>query len=324
MAWGGAGPKNRPALRPPLRGHYLSGYHGRMRKSPSFLLAVLPLIVLLAPAAAQEGAAPKPPPGMVYIPGGTFVMGREVPEGEKPKNDTPAHPVTLRAFFLDRYEVTNARFARFIDAGGYGKPEWWSEEGRKWLAAGTRRLPLEWESRKAAAGEKFGNLPVVGVSWFEAEAFAAFEGRRLPTEAEWERAARGPEARVYPWGEKFESGFVEGALLLNQGPVAVGGNPADVVPEGVFDLGGNVAEWTSSWFAGYPGTKFASRYWGEDAERRYKVARGGSWRALASGRRLAERDFRTTRRLWEYPHENGYPFIGLRLAQDAEPPAPAK
>jgi formylglycine-generating enzyme required for sulfatase activity len=252
---------------------------------------------------------------MLFVPGGTFVMGRDV-EGE-PTNDSPAHPVELSPFFIDRYEVTNARFEKFIAAKGYESLGFWSEEGRKWLETSKRKLPEGFEDLKKSIGKDFLLHPVVGISWYEAEAFANFEGGRLPTEAEWERAARGRDGRTYPWGNEFKDGFTD-TIDPKARTRTVGGNPADVSAEGLFDMGGNVAEWTASRFEGYPGTKYPGRWWGPTAKRYFRVARGGSWRDISRGMRAAEHEFRATRRLWEYAQENGQSFIGVRLAKSAE------
>jgi formylglycine-generating enzyme required for sulfatase activity len=283
------------------------------RSLPLVLVAAMSLAAF-APVRAEESAPPAPPAGMVYVAGGTFVMGLDV-EGE-PTNETPAHPVELAPFFIDRYEATNARFAKFIEAKGYENTGFWSEDGRKWLSTAKRRLPEDWEDLQKSLGKDFAQHPVVGISWFEAEAFAKFEGCRLPTEAEWERAARGRDGRVYPWGNEFKAGFNE-AMDPAVRTRTVGFNPADVSAEGLFDMGGNVAEWTASRYEGYPGTKYVGRWWGPDAKRYFRVARGGSWRDLSLGTRAAEHGFRVTRRLWEYGQEGGRSFMGVRLAKSA-------
>ncbi len=286
---------------------------------PWFLLAA---VVLLAPAlgAKEEKAPPPAPPGMILIPGGKFMMGVDPAEGEKPTNESPRHEVVLAPFYVDRFEVTNRRYAKFLKAKGYEKEEYWSKEGRAWLARSKRKRPRHWEELSKELGAQFPDHPVVGVSWYEAEAFARFEGKRLLTEAEWERAARYTDERLYPWGNDLEDGLREKPEGEKGKTYPVGANPADVTPEGVRDLGGNVSEWTASWFAPYPGTKARSRYWGQDAKRRLKVARGASWRFLYEGPRPAARKCRATYRLFMYPHDRGYSFIGIRLARSVPTP----
>jgi formylglycine-generating enzyme required for sulfatase activity len=153
---------------------------------------------------------------------------------------------------------------------------------------------------------------VVGISWFEAEAFARFSKKRLPTEEEWERAARGTDGRRFPWGNVFNE-----VLRKNtSGTLPVGKPKEDRSAAGVFNMGTNVSEWTASWFDGYPGTKFKSRYWGEKAKKRFRVARGGSWRSMSMPKAAAEYRSAATFRVFQYAHDDGYPFIGLRLAMD--------
>ena len=283
------------------------------------------LLVALAAAAPEavdpEGPVPPTKPastaGMVLIPAGEFLMGSD--EGEEPTNESPAHRVKLGAFWIDRYEVTNGRYAKFVDAGGYGKKEYWSEAGWAWREKTDRKLPEFWGSRKSLLGDDFDSHPVVGVTWFEAEAFARFEGKRLPTEAEWERAARGTDGRIYPWGGNLAKAVTE-ELRSQRGTAPVGSNPADISPDGLFDMGASVSEWTGSWFEGYPGTKFESRYWGENARKRLRVARGGSWYEIARGEKAAAEKCRTTFRVYRYNPDSSRDFIGLRLALDGPKP----
>jgi gamma-glutamyl hercynylcysteine S-oxide synthase len=279
-------------------------------------LALLALAPLLVSALGAEDKTE----GMIFIPGGAFRMG--VPVGEKPTNDSPEHLATVESYWIDRYEVTNGEYARFIAADGYAKKEYWSEAGFAWVTAGERKLPDGWEKRKEALGEEFLKHPVTTVSWYEADAYARFCGKRLPTEVEWERAARGVDARSYPWGNEYKTGIVApepGAL----GPTRpVGSNPSDVSAAGIFDLGASVSEWTSSWFEPYPGTKYKSRYWGENARARLKLARGGSWRSISRGEKTAAIQCRTTFREIQYSWLRGHPFIGFRLAMDGGPARP--
>jgi len=285
-----------------------------MRLAPVLILVILgvPFLGSAEPLGARE---PEPAPaGMVLVPAGSFLMGTDA--GEEPTNESPAHKVTLKAFWIDRYEVTNKRFAAFVEAKGYESAELWSEAGRAWLAKSDRKLPIDWEKREKELGAAFGKHPVVGVSWFEADAFARFAKMRLPTEPEWERAARGTDGRKYPWGNAFERGYPEEEREDARGTVPIGTNSNDRSAAGVFDLGGNVSEWTASWFAGYPGTKFKSRLWDETAPRRTRVVRGGSWRILALGERAAKHQSRVTYRIFRYPCPIGSPSVGFRLARD--------
>jgi formylglycine-generating enzyme required for sulfatase activity len=284
--------------------------------------SLLLVLFLAAVAAAQEKPDAKPDPkpdttGMILVPAGAFSMGVDLEEGEKPTIDSPMHEVKLPAFYIARHEVTNAEFAKFLVAEGYGKKKYWSEAGWKYIREAKRDRPEKWDELKKSLGDDFDRHPVVGVSWFEAEAFAAFVGKRLPTEEEWERAARGTDKRKFPWGDRFEEGLRKKPAGEKGRTTIVGLNRRDVSPVGAYDMGGNVCEWTGSWYGPYPGTKAKSRYWGEDAKRRLKVARGGSWRVIDEGPRPQPNRCRTTYRQVQYFPDDGYPFIGFRLAMDA-------
>ena len=169
--------------------------------------------------------------------------------------DRPVHPVRLtRAFWMYRTEVSNAQYHLFVDATG-------------------AQPPLSWGQPAFAAPEQ----PVVGVSWEDAAAYARWAGGRLPTEAEWEYAARGSDGRVYPWGnEPPDARRAVFGLEHNLGATrAVGGRPLGASPFGVLDLAGNVPEWCADWFAPYPATLQTDPTGPEEGLR--KVARGGSW-----------------------------------------------
>jgi len=161
----------------------------------------------------------------VLVPAATFTMG----DGE----DSPQRTVYVDAFYLDRFEVTTARFAAFLAAtGAVSEPEGWDD------------------AKSPAARE----LPVVGVDWREADAYCRWAGKRLPTESEWERAARGIEARTYPWGNDppgpDRARFATSASGPYQGGLApVGSHAAGQSSEGVQDLAGNVSEWVADWYS---------------------------------------------------------------------------
>jgi formylglycine-generating enzyme required for sulfatase activity len=266
------------------------------------LLFALPALVLAAPV----------PEGMVLVPAGPFTMGSDIdPEEKRPKvaqDETPTHQVTVPAFLMDRHEVTNGEFEKFMKAGGYAKKDLWSKDGWTWREANAITGPKDFKARKTALGDAFTKHPVVGVSYWEAEAYARFAGKRLPTEVEWEKAARGKGGRTYPWGEKPEAGGPVGDPTTKT--YAVGTNAKDRSANGVMDLGGNVAEWTSSWFAAYPESKHESPHHGKT----YRVVRGGSWRfETAIKRRGAWRGY------WRYGKPDArIPFIGIRLVKDVK------
>jgi len=193
----------------------------------------------------------------VEVPAGAYPYGRE------------GRPVEIREpFSIGRYPVTNQQFAPFIAAGGYVDRQWWSNKGRAWLEEEKAAEPLYWHDRRW-------NAPVVGVSFWEAEAFCAWAGGRLPTEEEWDAAARGPKARVYPWGDTWQGG------ICNVGEAGLGvTSPVGLFPRArqadraIDDLVGNVFEWCASIYE--PSTEES-----RDARsyRDARVLRGGSFKA---------------------------------------------
>jgi formylglycine-generating enzyme required for sulfatase activity len=190
---------------------------------------------------------------MVLIPAGAFTMGQD---GSKPKNG-PAHSVDLPAFEIDRFEVTNDEFANYVDQTGY-------------TTYAEQNSTKNW--RDAAEGK--GNHPVVYITWDDAVAYCEWAGKRLPTEAEWEKAARGDDGRAYPWGGDFlaENGnFYEGGI---RGTTAVGSFGTGSSPYGVEDMAGNVREWVEDFFLPYEGAAAdADPFFGEEN----RVNRGGGW-----------------------------------------------
>ncbi len=271
--------------------------------------------------------APPPPPGgpvgppEVEVPAGPFVMGTD----DDPwayDNERPAHVVELDAFRIDTAPVTNRRYVEFIEDSGYGRPECWTAEGWAWREQEGAEHPQFW--RRAGAGSwarlRFGweedlplDEPVQHVCFHEASAFAAWAGRRLPSEAEWEKAASwtaGGAKRRYPWG----NGPDDTRANLGQRhwrPAPVGAYPDGVGPWGCHQLVGDVWEWTASDFEAYPGFRsfpyreYSEVFFGSG----YKVLRGGSWATSP----LA---VRTTFRNWDFPIRRQI-FAGFRCARDA-------
>jgi len=172
---------------------------------------------------------------------------------------------------MDVYPVTNRQFRAFIEDRGYIRPELWDPEGWKWVVEVQRTQPSYWDD------EHFNrpNYPVVGVSWFEADAYARWIGKRLPTEAEWEKAARGENALEWPWGNSFKGDCLNcsDSEELIHGTTPIGVYPAGQSPYGIFDLAGNVAEWVSDWYKPYERNLAKDSHYGEN----FKVRRGGGW-----------------------------------------------
>lgn len=185
---------------------------------------------------------------MVYIPAGEFTMG---------SNDwwpkcQPEHKRVLNAFFIDKFEITNKRYKRFIDA--------------------TKRTPpANWINGKYPKGRA--DHPVVFVSWHDANDFCRREGKRLPAEAEWEKAARGTDKRIFPWGDRFDAKKGNMPQYGKNDTMPVGSFEKGKSPYGVYDMAGNVWEWTDDWFKPYHGNTHPDENYGE----KYKVLRGGSW-----------------------------------------------
>lgn len=154
---------------------------------------------------------------------------------------------TLEAFAIDVYEVTNAQYRQFLEAGGYTTQDLWSAEGWSWVQSKGRRQPSYWEDGQLNGPDQ----PVVGVTWYEAEAYCRWAGKALPTELQWEKACRGSDGRTFPWGntplppDTVAAGIGPGQQALAV-PLAVGSMPQTQSPYGVHDLAGNVLEWTST------------------------------------------------------------------------------
>jgi formylglycine-generating enzyme required for sulfatase activity len=189
---------------------------------------------------------------MVEIPAGEFTMGNDAGDDD----EKPAHTVTLEAFEIDMFEVTNADFAKFVEETGY------QTEVEKAGEVGWRRYT---EGRD--------NHPVVKVTWNDADAYCQWAGKRLPTEAEWEKAAKGEEGLLYPWGNEWDPAKANTKESGFRGTVQVGSFPEGVSPYGVFDMAGNAWEWIADWYQAYPDSTYQSEYFGE----RFKVTRGGGW-----------------------------------------------
>ena len=218
---------------------------------------------------------------MVRIPAGTFIMGDTHGDGED--DERPAGRLTLPAFWIDRTEVTNAQFSRFVQTGGY-------------------RPQGEWQ--EAAAGKD--PHPVVYVTWQDALAYCRRAGMRLPTEAEWEYAARGADGRKYPWGDQWDDGRARfSGNRGNQTTAPVGSYPMGASPFGVLDMAGNVWEWMSSLYRSYAYNPTDGRE-NLNAHGR-RVVRGGSWLLNPWDLRAAHRD-------WAEPDYRS-PYIGFRCAK---------
>lgn len=283
-----------------------------------------------APLLPDPGALPPGRPGVagtsVLVPGGPFVLGVDAAtEPYSLDNERPAHLVDLPAFRIGRVPVTNGEWRQFVDDGGYRDPRWWSERGWEHRLSAGLTAPRFWSS-DGATRIRFGRLedlpadePVQHVTYFEAEAYAAWAGARLPTEAEWEKACAWDPAtgsrRRYPWGQRPPS-----EALANLGgtalrPASVGAYPAGASAYGAEQMLGDVWEWTTSPLRPWPGfvpmiyERYSQPFFAGD----YRVLRGGSW-AVEPG--ILRPSFRN----WDHPYRRQI-FCGVRLAWDVEGPA---
>ncbi|MEV2275193.1 ergothioneine biosynthesis protein EgtB [Nocardiopsis sp. NPDC049922] len=274
---------------------------------------------------ASGDVAPLSPPDApeVLVPAGPFTMGA-VDDPWAYDNERPAHTVDLPAFWIDTRLVTNAEYLRFMDDGGYQTRHWWSREGWEWRQRRNAVSPAfwtregqEWSRRRFGRHEMVpSEEPVQHVSFHEARAYARWAGKRLPTEAEWEKAARfdpgaGRSTR-YPWGDEEPEPRHANLGQRRLGPSPAGRHPDGASPLGVQQLIGDVWEWTSTTFDGYPGFRaFPYREYSEAFfDEGYKVLRGGSWATHPTA-------VRSTFRNWDHPIRRQI-FSGFRCARDAE------
>ncbi|OUL27326.1 ergothioneine biosynthesis protein EgtB [Nostoc sp. 106C] len=233
---------------------------------------------------------------MIQIPGGEFEQGNNSIDALD--NESPAYKVYLDTYWIDRYPVTCRQYRAFIEAGGYQDDRWWSKAGWNWLQTEQVKQPLYWHDDPT-----WGNHPVCGVSWYEAEAYSRFVGKRLPTEAEWEKAAsQNVEAKTVI--ENYNCDRLVGKTTT------VDAYPGGQSAYGLYDTLGNVWEWTASWFAGYQGFQsypyigYSQVYF----DQKHRVLKGGSW---ATRPWVLRPSFRN----WYYPSVRQV-FTGFRCVAD--------
>lgn len=282
-------------------------------------------IVMVGVAAAQESSEPQAGDTrvdahgieQVYVPAGCFMMGitadqaAEITAQNPPSwvraelpMEQPQHEVCLSTgYWIDKYEVTIGAFQAFVDDGGYTNLDNWSEAGRRWLERqDVSTLPL------ACEGDDDPQNPRTCITWYEAEAYAIWRGGVLPTEAQWEFAARGPENRIYPWGDEWDTTLAN--VENSTGVVPVGSYPGGVSWVGAHDMAGNAMEWVADWWT--PNYRAAQR---DDptgpANGRIKPERGGWW---GSNPFVA----RTTFRYYEDPPTYQDHHIGVRIVSAVE------
>ena len=231
---------------------------------------------------------------MICIPAGSFECGNDPIDALD--NERPVHRVYVETFWLDRTPVTCEQYEIFIAASGYQDSRWWSVEGWAWLQSAQVTQPLYWSDAADRA-----HHPVCGVSWYEADAYARFVGKRLPTEAEWEKAASwnpiALQRQTYPWGELEPTANDCNCNHAVGHTTPVDAYPAGNSPYGCEDMLGNVWEWTASWFDRYAGFE-AYPYRGYSQayfDGQHRVLKGSSWATQPSSMRCAFRN-------WYHPH----------------------
>lgn len=264
----------------------------------------------------------RPDHEMVLVPGGTCTVGTDNRRAAY-DNERPRHEIDLAAFRIDAAPVTNGQFLQFLAGDGYRRRELWTHEGWEWVQAAGAEAPLYWRCgddgwRRLSFG-RWKRIdparPVMHVSWYEADAYARWAGKRLPTEQEWEKAASWDPARscarTYPWGERRPDSWHANVGHRTLEPQAVGSYPQGRSFYGCHQMLGDVYEWTASDFQPYPGfeafpyREYSEVFFGS----RYKVLRGVSWAAPALMARVTYRN-------WDLP-ERRQLFAGFRCAADA-------
>ena len=238
-----------------------------VRNRTYLIKAILVLLTaILAFNFAKGQDHPTPPDGMVYVPAGEFIMGSKYGDPD----EKPMQIATTKAFFIDKYEVSYAEYAKF-------DPDFVIPEGKE-------------------------NRAVV-VTWSQANAYAKWVGKRLPTEKEWEKAARGSDGRTFPWGETYDNTYV----VWDRSSTRGGSIAMPESPYGCYDMAGSVWEWTADWYKPYPGNETPMEQYGEN----YKVMRGGSNFNNHSFIRTSHRYYVLPEKIAAYP-------VGIRCVKDVE------
>ena len=264
------------------------------KKIRNISILLLFIIIILTIFSKKNGEGIVIPEDMVFVPDGFFTMG----SNEGNNNERPAHKVYLKAFFIDKYEVSNALYKKFIEATGHRNPKYWDDE------------------RFNAPDQ-----PVVGVSYDDAIAFAMWAGKRLPTEAEWEKAVRGKDQRIWPWGNKWDPDLdpdwdpdtedhyanIYGKNDGYEFTSPVDSYPQGASPYGALNMSGNAWEWCADWYDEdyyHDSPLFNPK---GPAKGTMRVLRGGSWVNKVDS-------VQTTKRIRNYPDVRT-DFYGFRCAK---------
>lgn len=276
--------------------------------SRAFPLAAVFCAALLLSGCSDKAGTPAAEPGMVFVPAGEYAIGSNKTDDENLQkeygfvdplyvNEHPLHKVYAPGFLIDQYEVSNAQYKVFVRAIKHPEPVAWIQNGYNVHDEKLHSFNLDFLRRVAVDYFKLDRdttlmsreellleldkiqksrdpLPVTSVNWQDAHAYCAWVGKRLPGEAEWEIAARGPRGWEYPWGNEFDLKKPNSGQGRDQeNPTApVGSYPGDKSPFGVHDMAGNVSEWVDDWYQPYPGASYHSKLYGQTQ----KVVRGSS------------------------------------------------
>lgn len=322
-----------------------------MRNNVGIFTLVLGAVLLCAACGKEKATSQTsialPAVDMETIPAGEFVRGSDATDTEGLQqrygfaaplflDEHPKHAVTLPAFQIDTYEVTNAQYKAFVHATQRVPPQIWNEMGYvftedqlqkkeeaelRTLATDVFRLDMDTRTMSKDAllaamikqQQAFDNYPAGGMTWFDAYAFCAWRGARLPSEAEWEKAARGADGREYPWGNNWDPKIAGTGDDVGQdeGFSPVGSFPKSASPYGVHDMAGNVWEWVQDWYDAYPKSDYTSKDFGK----KNKVIRGGSG---GMGHYAISYFYRASTRQNAEP-EMQSDDVGFRCAKDAAP-----
>jgi formylglycine-generating enzyme required for sulfatase activity len=233
--------------------------------------------------------SPKDGMTLLYVPAGEFLMGSPASDFAH-GDEKPQHTVYLDAFWIDKTDVTNAMYTKCVGAGICKQP----------------RYLYSYTHSSYYGNSQFGNYPVIYMDWYRADAYCKWAGRQLPTEAQWEKAARGTDGRIYPWGNDPPNNNLLNYSRNLEDTTQVGVYPKGASIYGALDMAGNVWQWVNDWY-GYYQSSLESNPLGPDSGQ-YRVLRGGSW---SSG----EDEVRTADRNWRDPTTDVYSYFGFRCAR---------